>query len=287
MKKIIALLQGILILCSCGSVKRASTEYKDDTQTGTIVLSWQEWLHAYSKGSTDENRLVVVNLIDSVYNLMEDPTKTSTDLEPSICKLSEVMGETICTDTMFGFTQMMRATAHNFTSLFPFDLERLGAINCVYHLMGTVPNLWLTRNYEKGDMMCNSLIVDSWSAMERFAYVVLSSNEETGADYAAVILVNSIDTVIDAVVISFFDEEGNQIEGPLGLGEIDASDAETGCVRLYMSLKVFMHNIANSLGMTITYNTGKETISMAGILGLTFKEQLESCPRLKAIMEDY
>jgi len=230
--------------------------------------------------------LSVVNLIDSVYILIEDTTKTSAELEPIICRMSKVIEEIIRTDTMFGFTQMMRATAHNLAGLFPFEIERFGAIDCIYPLMSTVPNLWMTRNFGNKDIMCYSLMSNSWSAMERFAYITLSRDEEMGVDYAAVFLVNTIDTLINAVVISFYDEEGNQIEGPLGLKEIDASDAEASCVRLFFSLEAFMHNIANSLGMTITYNTGKEIVSMTGMPGLTFKEQLNCCPRLKTKIED-
>lgn len=286
MKKLLILLLGLITLSSCFSVKQTTIKTETNDRKEEVVFSWPEWLHFYAEDLTDKDRLSVISLIDSVYSMIEDSTKSAVELEQPICRMSKAIEEAVCSDSIIGFGRMMRATARNFAGMFPSDMERLGEIDCVFPLMGVIPNLWLTVSNEMGDMMCNTLFADSWSSMGRYVDIVFSSNIEPEHDYAAVILVNNIDTTIDAVVVSFHDNEGNLITGSLGFIESDVSDAENGCVWLLMSTDVFMHNIVNSHTMTITYNTRHETVSMTGMPGLTFKEQLESCPRLKAIMED-
>lgn len=278
-KKTTTLILVILTLCSCSSIKRGAVEYD-------VLQTWPEWLCYYAGrcNITDENRLAVIGLIDSVYALIGDGKTKTDELEQPICRMSKAIDEAIRTDTSFEFAQMMRATARNFGGLFLSDLECLGNNDCAVSLMASAPNLWLTVSNETGDLMCNSLFPDSWSSMDRFAYIVFSMNEESEVSYAAIILVNSIDTTIDGIVISFYDKEGNLISAPLGFGEFDMSDAENGCVRLFMLPDVFMQNILNSNIMTISYNTGKETVSMTGMPSLTFREQLENCPQLKAKM---
>lgn len=281
MNKTLTLVLVILTLCSCSSVKRTAINHE-------TLNTWPEWLHYYAKNCniTNEHRLAVICLIDSVYTLLGDSKTPTTELEQTICRMSAAIDESIRTDTMFEFTQMMRATARNFGGLFLSDLERLGDNGCVASLTASAPNLWLTVSNETGDLMCYSLFPDSWSSMDRFAYIVFSMNEESGVSYAAVILVNSIDTTIDEIVISFYDNDGNLLSAPLGFGEFDINDAENGCVRLFMLPDVFMQNILNSNVMTISYNTGKETVSMTGMPILTFREQLKNCPRLKAKMHE-
>lgn len=286
MKKLLTLLLGIITLSACSSVKQTTMKTETNDRREEVVFSWPEWLHFYTEDLTDKDRLSVISLIDSVYTMIEDSTKSAAELEQPICRMSKAIEEAVCSDSIIGFGRMMRATARNFAGMFPSNMERLGEIDCVFPLMGAIPNLWLTVSNETGDMMCYSLFANSWSSMGRYADIVFSSNVEPGLDYAAIILVNYIDTTIDAVVVSFHDNEGNLITGPLGFIESDVSDAENGCVWLLMSPDVFMHNIANSHTMTISYNTGNETVSMTGMPGLTFKEQLENCPRLKRILDE-
>ena len=281
MKKTITLILGILTLCSCSSIKRTAVKYE-------TVNTWPEWLHCYAKycNISDEHRLSTISLIDSVYMLLGDSKTPTAELEQPICRMSKAIDEAIRTDTSFEFAQMMRATARNSGGLFLSDMERLGDNDCTVSLMASAPNLWLTVSNETGDLMCNSLFPDSWSSMDRFAYIVFSMNEESEVSYSAIILVNSIDTKIDEIVISFYDKEGNLISAPLGFGEFDMSNAENGSVRLFMLPDVFMQNILNSNVMTISYNTGKDTVSMTGMPSLTFREQLENCPRLKALINE-
>ena len=285
MKKLLILLLGIITLGSCSSVKQTTIKTEVNDRKEEVVFSWPEWLHFYAEDLTDENRLSVINLIDSVYTMIGDSTKTTAELEQPICRMSKAIEDAVCSDSIIGFGRMMRATACNLAGVFPSDIERLGEIDCIFPLMGIIPNLWLTVSNETGDMMCNTLFANSWYSMGRYADIVFSSNIEPELDYAAIILVNYIDTTIDAIVVSFHDEEGNLITGPLGFIESDVSDAANGCVWLLMSPEVFMRNIAISHTMTITYNTGHETVSMTGMPGLSFKDQLEKCPRLKRILD--
>ena len=233
---------------------------------------------------SDEHRLSIISLIDTVYTLLGNNKTTAAELAQPICRMSTAIDEAIRTDTMFEFTQMMRATARNLGGFFLSELELLKDSNCAFSLSSSSPNLWLAVSNKTGDFMCNSLFPNSWSAMDRFAYIVFSVNEETEMSYAAVILVNSIDTTIDEIVISFFDKEGNLLSAPLGFGEFDMSDAENGCVRLFMLPDVFLQNILNSNVMTISYNTGKEMASMTGMPSMTFREQMDVCTRIKAKM---
>lgn len=281
MKKTLTFVLVTLTLCACSSIKRTAVKYE-------TVNTWSEWLHCYAKycNISDEHRLSTISLIDSVYMLLGDSKTPTAELEQPICRMSKSIDEAIRTDTSFEFAQMMRATARNFGGLFLSDLERLGNNDCAVSLMASAPNLWLTVSNETGDLMCNSLFPDSWSSMDRFAYIVFSMNEESEVSYSAIILVNSIDTTIDEIVISFYDKEGNLISATLGFGEFGMSDAENGCVRLFMMPDVLMQNILNSNVMTISYNTGKDTVSMTSMPSLTIREQLDSCPRIKALINE-
>lgn len=196
----------------------------------------------------------------------------------------------ILNDTSLMFPHMMRATARNFGgTIFPYDLERMGNIECALSLTVTLPYLWQTSSNETSDLMTMSFCENSYSSMARNAFVVLCKNDnsDTGyyGNYAAIFLSDGIDTSIISCVIHLYDSDGNSLDGTLGYGGVDASVTDDNIVRLFFTLDDFLDALSKSETMTITYQTTSGEVSMTALHGQTFREQIKDCSRLKTILD--
>ena len=228
---------------------------------------------------------------DSTYRIIGDSTALIAKLEQNICRMNSAIVNAIHNDTTLLFPHMMRATARNFGgTIFPYNLDRLGNIECAFSLTVTTPYLWQTLSNETGDLMTLSLCENSYSSMARNAFVVLCKNDDSDTgyygNYAAIFLSDGIDTSIVSVVIHLYDEEGTSLDGTLGYGGVDANVTDDNIVRLFFTLDDFMDALSKSETMTITYQTASGEVSMAALHGQTFREQIKDCPRLKTILDE-
>ena len=247
---------------------------------------------AFYCGYTDEYHQSVIDIIDSAYRIICYSTASTAELEPYICRMNTAIKNAILNDTLLVFTHMMRATARNFGGpFFPYDLDRLGNIECAVSLTVTTPYLWQTTSNEIGDLMTLSLCENSYSSLARNAFVVLCKNDDSDTgyygNYAAIFLSDGIDTSITSVVIHLYDAKGNSLDGTLlGYGGVDASVTDDNIVRLFFTLDDFMDALSKSETMTITYQTASGEVSMTVPHGQTFREQIIDCPRLETILEE-
>ena len=131
--------------------------------------------------------------------------------------------------------------------------------------------------------MTLSLCENSYSSLARNAFIVLCKNDDYG-DYAAIFLSDGIDTSIASVVIHMYDEEGNSLDGT-GYGGVDVSVTDDNIVQLFFALDDFLDALLKSETMIITYQTSSGEVSMTAPHGQTFREQLNDCPRLKALIK--
>lgn len=286
MKRMFILALCVLALYSCSLSKEPASTTEDTPYWWPTILREGASYYVYS----DEYHQSVIDIIDSAYRQLRDSSVSTAELEQYICRMNNAIEDAILNDTSLLFPHMMRATAHNFGgTIFPYDLDRLGNIECAFSLTVTLPYLWQTLSNETCDLMTLSLCENSYSSLARSAFVVLykNDNSDTGyyGNYAAVFLTDAIDTSISSVVIHLYDTNGNQLEGTLGYGGVDVSVTDNNDVRLFFSLDDFIGALSKSETMTITYQTSSGEVSMTALHGQTFREQLKDCPRLKAIMD--
>ena len=280
MKRLLIIGLCTLALCSCS---RFYNTIEDPQPHGWWPKILREGASHY--GYTDEYHQSVIDIIDSAYWQLGDGTVSTAELEPYICRMNSAIEKAILNDTSLMFPHMMRATARNFGgTIFPYDLDRLGNIECALSLTVKSPNLWQTSSNETGDLMTLSLCENSYSSLARNAFIVLCKNDDSG-DYAAIFLSDGIDTSIASVVIHLYDEEGNSLDGTLGYGGVDVSVTDDNIVQLFFALDDFLDALSKSETITITYQTSSGEVSMTATHGQTFREQIKDCPRLKAIIE--
>jgi hypothetical protein len=285
MKKIIIIGLYALAFCSCS--RNINNTIEDPLPQDWWPKILREGASHY--GYTDEYHQSVIDIIDSTYSIISDSTVSTTNLEPYVCRMNAAIEYAILNDTSLMFTHMMRATARNFGgTIFPYDLERIGSIECALSLTVTTPYLWQTSSNETGDLMALSLCENSYSSMARNAFVLLyKSDLYTGhyGNYAAILLSDGIDTSIVSFVIHLYDEEGASLDGTLGYGGVDASVTDENIVQLFFTLDDFLDALSKSETMTITYQTASGEVSMTALHGQTFRKQIKDCPRLAAIVK--
>ena len=283
MKRLLIIGLCALAFCSCSRNKYHNT-IEDPHPQGWWPTILREGASHY--GYTDSYHQSVIDIIDSAYWQLGDRTVSTAELEPYICRMNSAIEKAILNDTSLMFPHMMRATARNFGgTIFPYDLDRLGNIECALSLTVKSPYLWQTSSNETGDLMTLSLCENSYSSLARNAFIVLCKNDDYG-DYAAIFLSDGIDTSIASVVIHMYDEEGNSLDGTLGYGGVDVSVTDDNIVQLFFALDDFLDALSKSESMAITYQSASGEVSMTAMHGQTFKEQIKDCPRLKAILDE-
>lgn len=269
-----------VVLSACNTPKQAAVE---DEPTQTFPELLHQWAGEYD--INDPQRLALIDLVDSVYYLMMDSTVSAEILEEPIGKMKRQIENVILTDSVFEFTQMMRASARYIGYCNAFDTNR--NTKSLYELgfdLITDSFLWQTYKDETMDLMYTSLFDKSWEAMKRKANIILSATDDD--HMASVVLTNYCDTTMDNIRIAFDDEDGN----PMGVifehdCLVDSSRADSGVKEMFIPLDVLMRCINTSSTWNITYETGTDTVTLAGVPNYFFSEQLKDCPRLLKILK--
>jgi len=280
MKKILYVVWCVLALVACNNPKQAPVE-EEATQTWPDLL--QRWAGEYN--IDDPQRLALIDLVDSVYYLIIDSTVSEETLEGPICRMTERIEEVLVNDSLYGFTQMMRASAQYISYCIIFDENRASLYEYGFNLISD-SFLWHTYSGESMDMMYTSLFDKSWEAIERKANITLSTTDDDTINIASIVITNFYDYAMENIKIAFDDEEGN----PMGVFFekdffVDSTNADKGVKEILLPMDVLMKYINLSSTWSITYETSHDTVSLAGVPNYYFYEQLRDCPRLLARME--
>ena len=269
-----------IVLFACNTPKQAAVE---DEPIQTFPELLQRWVSEYD--IDDPQQLALVDLVDSVYYLIIDSTVSAETLEEPISKMKKQIEEVILNDSSYYFTQMMRAAARYIGYGIALDTN----IASLYELgsdLITDSFLWQTYSDKSIDLMYTSLFNKSWDAMERKANIILTTTDDNTTNMASIVFTNFYDITMDNIRIAFDNEDGN----PLGVifeydCFVDSSRADDGVKEMLIPLDLLMRCINISSTWNITYETGRDTVMLAGVPNYFFYEQLKDCPRLLARME--
>ena len=275
---ILALCLFVLFACT--------TSQKTDEENQQV--RWPDFLRSWAADYeiNDSQRLSLINLIDSVYYFLEDSTQAVEAHADQVCRMIDRMAEVIANDSAFEFTLMMRATARNFygkiaNNPWLFDLD------CECNILGylVADAVWYTSNRKNFDLMYTTIMGLSWQAPERFANLMLSKEDGSELSTALLIVYNYTDAVIDNLQVSFTDSAGNVLQR-LTESDVFVDTPDSGVKQLMLPPYLVMNALAAGGTMTISFDTPQGTLEMVGFPHVHFMEQIEDCPRLKAVLDE-
>jgi len=270
----------LLGLSACGSTKRSTA--------GTDDLRWpdflREWVAEYE--IREPQRLAIIDQIDTLYRLIEDSTENTDLLCKKICQTQGIISDAIVHDSSLVFSQMMRATARNLYGQIynnPWLLKLGCGCEVLEYLF--IDSRWYTSSRENFDIMYTTMLGLSWEAPYRFANMVLTKGDDSELATAMLIVYNYADTVIDNLQVSFTDSE-NAVIDRLTEEDTYVDVPDTGVKRMMMPPYLVMNALASGGTMTISYDTLNGRVEIVGTPQIHFLEQIEDCPRLKAVLQE-
>lgn len=231
MKKIFFIALGIATLVSCGTSQQLTQE-RDNTRWPDFL---REWSSVYE--INDDQRLSLINLIDSVYCILEDNTQSVEEHSSQICRMFDRMAEVIANDSVFEFTLMMRATAANYLKCAYMD-DRIFQCECSEESFNRLAE-WQTVSTENVDLMYHTIIPESWHAPYHFANVIFVMGKEDEEPSASCVITNYEDYQMDSVRITFLDSAFNVLE-VLREEEVfvDSTNAEGGVKMILILMSI-------------------------------------------------
>ena len=267
-------------LSACGTSQKAT---QDDNST-----RWTDFLRDWAADYEidDAQRLAIIGQIDTLYRLVEDSTSDNELLCSKLCQLQNTISDAIVHDSSLVFPLMMRATARNFygkiaNNPWLFDLD------CECNILGylVADAVWYTSNRKNFDLMYTTIMGLSWQAPERFANLMLSKEDGSELSTALLIVYNYTDAVIDNLQVSFTDSAGNVLQR-LTESDVFVDTPDSGVKQLMLPPYLVMNALAAGGTMTISFDTPQGTLEMVGFPHVHFMEQIEDCPRLKAVLDE-
>ena len=281
MKRLLLITLCIITLASCGSSQKPTQDDNANTRWPDFLRDW-----AADYDINDAQRLAIINQIDTLYTLVEDSTSDSELLCSKLCQLQNTISDAIVHDSSLVFPLMMRATARNFygkiaNNPWLFDLD------CECNILGylVADAVWYTSNRKNFDLMYTTIMGLSWQAPERFANLMLSKEDGSELSTALLIVYNYADTVIDNLRVSFTDSAGNVLQR-LTESDVFVDTPDSGVKQLMLPPYLVMNALAAGGTMTISFDTPQGTLEMVGFPHVHFMEQIEDCPRLKAVLDE-
>lgn len=276
MKKIFFLALCILLLSGCRMSKEAN---KDIARWPNFLRNWAADYKIY-----DAQKLTVINLIDSVYCILEDSTLSFKEYTDQICRMKDCIAEVITKDTSYEFTLMMKATATNFWGHALKD-KRFFECKCSEEI---IPLLvaWKTMNTQNAEMMTYTITPTSWLVPNHFARLILYYDKNDNLPYAAIDMANFEDLKMDSIHFIFYDSLQN-VQNVLFENEIyvDSSITDIGIKRMLIPYDYLMEGLLSSESMEIAYLTTRGWFTMHDIPQAHLRIYIENCPQLKATMD--
>lgn len=273
----------LLAMCACGTQK---SSVRDNG-----VVRWPDFLREWAADYEVVNpqRMAIIDQIDTLYQLVEDTTKDTTLLCEKLCWVQEAINNAIVYDSSLVFPLMMRATARNFAVTLANDHPSMfeAAFDCDCDVADYIiaDTWWYTSSRERFDIMYTTFIGQSWQAPERFANLVLTKSDDSELATAQLIVYNYTDTVIDNLRLAFTDSVGNMMEQLTGSDTyIEVLDA--GVKQMMLPPYMLMNALVNNWTLILAFDTPQGTLDMVGFPHIHFLEQVEDCPRLKAVLRE-
>lgn len=267
------------LLVSCNSIYR-STDNVD------MPARWPDILREVSRGlKLGDERMAVIEQIDSVYRLVEDSANDADILKGPICRMKDNIEFALDNDTSFEFFFMMQATARNFLGLLMYD-ERILHCSCAIDL--SMSGLtWITYSDEEEDNMCFAIYANSWESFGKYALLRLHKSDGDPSLSISLFIQNSIDNRLDDVIITAYDINNNAIgelyEKDL---DVDTSGMEVGIKILSLPQDVMIDWLLHSSAITISYNTSVNFCSLNGFPHSMFSRQVNECPRIASVLKE-
>lgn len=280
MRKIAIVALSMVALSACGTLHKA-TEQNSNVRWPDFL---REWAADYEV--VNPQRMAIIDQIDTLYRLVEDTTKDTTFLCEKLCWVQEAIGDAIVHDSSLVFPLMMRATARNiygkiYNNSWLIELD----CNCNVFEYLLIDSRWYTSSREHFDLMYTTIMGLSWQAPERFANLMLSKEDGSELSTALLIVYNYTDAVIDNLQVSFTDSAGNVLQR-LTESDVFVDTPDAGVKRMMLPPYVVMNALASGGTMTISFDTPQGTLDMVGFPHIHFLEQVEDCPRLKAVLRE-
>lgn len=267
------------LLVSCNSIYR-------NTDNVDMPARWPDILREVSRGlKLGDERMAVIEQIDSVYRLVEDSANDADILKGPICRMKDNIEFALDNDTSFEFFFMMQATARNFLGLLMYD-ERILHCSCAIDL--SMSGLtWITYSDEEEDNMCFAIYANSWESFGKYALLRLHKSDGDPSLSISLFIQNSIDNRLDDVIITAYDINNNAIgelyEKDL---DVDTSGMEVGIKILSLPQDVMIDWLLHSSAMTISYNTSVNFCSLNGFPHSMFSRQVNECPRIASVLKE-
>ena len=281
MKKTVLLIAlGVIIVSACSTSHKAT---KNNTE-----LRWPDFLREWAAGYeiNEPQRQAILDQIDTLYRLVDDRTENSGLLCEKLCQVQTTISDAIMHDFSLVFPLMMRATARNiFGKIYnnPWLIELDCNCNVFEYLL--IDSRWSTSSREHFDLMYTTILGLSWQAPDRFANLMLGKEDGNELSTALLIVYNYTDTVVDNLQVSFTDSEGNVLQ-QLTESDVFVDTLDAGVKWMMLPPYVVMNALASGGTMTISFDTPQGTLEMVGGPHVHFLEQVEDCPRLKAVLRE-
>lgn len=279
-KPVLLIALAVIIVSACGTSQK-STQESGNTRWPDFLRDW-----AADYEIEDAQRLAIIGQIDTLYRLVEDSTSDNVLLCSKLCRLQNTISDAIVHDSSLVFPLMMRATARNLNGILynnPWLLE-LGC-NCEVMEYLLIDSKWYTSSRENVDLMYTTIMGLSWQAPDRFANLVLTKEDGSELSTALLIVYNYTDAVIDNLQVSFTDSAGNVLQR-LTESDVFVDTPDSGVKQLMLPPYLVMNALAAGGTMTISFDTPQGTLEMVGFPHVHFMEQIEDCPRLKAVLDE-
>ncbi len=276
MRKVLCIALAALLLSACGSTK---SEDESNVRWPDFLRDW-----AADYEINDEQRLSLMDLVDSVYCFFEDSTLSADDYSDQICRMLARIAGVIANDSVFEFTLMMRATAANFWGYAVKD-NRFFQCDCSGESLGRIVE-WQTVSTDDVELMCYTIMPISWRTPWHFANVLLTIGKDDKEPYASLVVTNYEDYHMDSIRVAFIDKH-NIILDILYEEDVwvDSTNAKDGIKTLLIPYDYLMQALSHCMSVVVTYQTPQELFTMRGVPAAGFDVQINDCPRLKSALE--
>ncbi len=279
MKKLIVLSLCTILLSACRTTQ--------NTPQDNDVVRWPDFLRDWA-ADYELNygiRLDLINIIDTVYQFLEDSTASMDDYCGSICRMKDGINEALVHDEEREFRCMMRATAQNFWGYALKD-KRFFECGCSGKVIESF-TVWYTLVADTADFMSFVFIPVSWRAPAYYAELVLIKFDNTEEPLAGLNVVNKEDFVMDRIQLQFCDS-AEIVTAEFNEDEllVDSTNVNSGRKIILLPFEEVMKDLLNSKEMILTfYNALGDKIEIFGLPHASFTKQVGDCPRLQSVMK--
>ena len=283
--RIITICLILAITCVVSVVSSACTTPKKISD-GTRDVRWPDFLRDWAAGYeiNDNQRVSLINLIDSVYYFFEDSTQPVEAHSGQVCRMVDRVADVIANDSVFEFTLMMRATESNFWWQASND-DRIYQCDCSAESISRFVE-WQTIYSPDVELMGYTIIPISWQAPWHFANIIFTMAKDDEVPLATFVITNYENFQLDSVQITFYDSLDNVLDVVHENDVyVDSSNVSNGVKTVVMPSKYMMLALSQSLFVDVSYKTKEGWYSMPGGPGASFKVQIEDCPRLNEALD--